>query len=210
MKEPTLPDPDTFLGDLLSQKELGDQAFSNGERDEADMFWKGAYGAILLVLNRNMWPRLKEAGGKDFTYSVTELAFEIQSSQAESHLVAMRGLPLQIQIVRSCGPPGRADEAYKLRRLQGCLVLWGGKMREACSTAEYMGPFLGTDWTPSNEQQAKLQYRLAQGLRLVGHAHSVHDAEENIDRAAELLPDDAEIESEAQQIRVWKARVQGG
>lgn len=212
MKEPTLPDPDTFLGELLCQKELGDKAFSDGEREEAEMLWKGAYDGVLLVLNRSMWPRLKEAGGNDFTHRVTELAFEIWSNQAEGYLVAIRGISLQIQISQARCLLGRVEEADKLRRLQGRSALLGGKLRQACRTAEYMGPFLGTDWTPSNEQQAKLHYRLAQELRLQGQGQGqgVHDAEENIDRAAELLPDDAEIESEAQQIRVWKARVRGG
>lgn len=163
-----------------------------------------------MLLNSKIWSRLKDAGGKGFARQVTGLVFEIQSYRAEGYLVAMRKIPLRIQISESRSIVGHVEEAGKVRRLRAGLVVLMRNLHNIWFIAERIGHILGTDWTPTNEQQAKLQYRLAQGLRLVGDSNSVHDAEENIDRAVELLPDDTEIESEAQQIRVWKARVQGG
>lgn len=160
-----------------------------------------------MLLNSKIWSRLKDVGGNGFARQVTELVFEIQSYRAESYLVAMRKIPLQIQISEARSMVGHVEEAGKVRRLRAGLVVLMRNLRNICFIAQQIGHVLGTDWTQSNEQQAKLHYRMAQGLRLVGRDSQA--AEQSIYRAIELLPDDEEIQSEAQQIRVWKARVQG-
>lgn len=161
-----------------------------------------------MLLNSKIWSRLKDAGGKGFARQVTGLVFEIQSYRAEGYLVAMGKIPLQIQISESRSIVGHVEEAGKVRRLRTGLVVLMRNLHNICFIAERIGHILGTDWTQSNEQQAKLHYRMAQGLRLVGR--DSEGAEQSIYRAIELLPDDEEIQSEAQQIKVWIARVQGG
>lgn len=208
LEELIAPDPDAFPGDLLRRKELGKEAFNEGDGEKAEKIWKDAYHIVLLLLNSKIWSRVKDAGGKGFARQVTELVFEIQSHRAEGHLVAMRKIPLQIQISESRVFLGHVEEIGKVRRLRARLGVLMRNLHLICSNAERIAHILGTDWTPSNEQQAKLYYRMAQGLRLVGR--DSQGAEQNIYRAVELLPDDAEIRSELQQIQVWKARVVGG
>ncbi|KAK7710695.1 hypothetical protein SLS64_005598 [Diaporthe eres] len=205
--EPTVPDPNTFLDDLLHQKELGDQALRDGDYEGASRIWKNTYLAILQASKLRTWPGLKDAGGEDFADRVSELAFQIESNQAQGHLEAMQGIPLKIQISEGRSYFMDTQEEDKPRNLRGRLQHMAGSLHRACRSAEQVGAVLGTGWTPSSEQLARVCYSLAQGLRLV--ERSVDVAEDKINRAAELLPDDPLIQSEAQQIRVWKARVEG-
>ncbi|KAG6356279.1 hypothetical protein INS49_015666 [Diaporthe citri] len=208
-EEPPPPDPEKFLEDLLHQKELGDQALHGGDQKKASKIWKDATFSLLQASKRRTWPRLKEAGGGDFTDRVSELAFQIESNQAQSSLEAMRGIPLQIQISEGWSyfvdTPEWNDRPGDLMRRMDYLAT---DLQRACSDAEKVGTLLGTGWTPSDEQLARVCYSLAQGLRLF--ELNVDLAERKINRAAELVPDDPLIQAEAQQIRVWKARVQGG
>lgn len=206
-EEPPLPDPNTFLEDLLHQKELGDQALRDGDQKVATKIRKDAKFALLQASRRRRWLRLKEAGGKYFTDRVSELAFQIESNQVQSSLEAMRPIPLKIQISegRSFFVDTKKDKPRSLRlRLEDL----GSNLLRACVGADKVGALLGTDWTPSDEQLARVCYSAAQGLRL--WERHFHLAEHKINLAAELVPDDPLIQSEAQQIRVWKARVQGG
>ncbi|KAI7781010.1 hypothetical protein LA080_015353 [Diaporthe eres] len=206
-EEPIPPNPNTFLEDLLHQKDLGDQALRDGDQQGASKIWSDASFALFQATKRRTWPRLKEAGGVLFADRVSELAFQIESSQAQSSLEAMRGLPLQIQISEARSYfMGTQDEHEpdNLRFLMGSLA---GILQRACDGAEGVGALLGTGWTPSDEQLARVCYSLAQGLRLMEEDFDL--AERKINQAVELLPDDPLIQSEAQQIRVWKARVEG-
>lgn len=207
---PPVPDPNTFLEDLLHEKELGDQALHDGDQQEAIRIWKGVTFQILQASNRRTWLPLKTAGGKYFTDRVSELAFQIESDQAQRSLEAMRPIPLQIQISegRSFFVHVEEEEEDKPGRLRRHMEHLARVLQVACFDAERVGTVLGTDWTPGNEQLARLCYSVAQGLRLVEWDFDL--AEHEINRAGELVPDDPLIESEAQQIRVWKARVQGG
>lgn len=206
-EEPTPPDPDTFLDDLLHQNELGGQALRGGDQKGASKIWKDASFALFQASKHRTWPRLKEAGGEDFMHRVSELAFQIESNQAHSSLEAMQGLPLQIQISEARSYFMGGQDGDEPRNLGIRLEALAGNLQRACESAEGVGALLGTDWTPGKGQLARLCYSLAQGLRLA--ERDVYLAELKINRAAELLPDDPLIQSEAQQIRVWKARVEG-
>lgn len=204
-EEPPIPDPNTFLEDLLNQKELGDQALRDGDQEQASKTWKDATSSLLQESKCRTWPRLKEAGGEGFTYRVSELAFQILSNQAQCSLEAMRSIPLQIQTSEGRSffvDMQHGDKPVNLRRR---MVDLARTLQSACVEAEEIGTLLGTGWTPSREQLARVCYTQAQGLRL--REQDVDYAEERINLAAELQPDDPLIQSEAQQIIAWKARV---
>lgn len=205
--EPKVPDPSTFLDDLLHQKELRDQALRDGNHEEAFRIWKNTILALRQASKHRTWPRLKEAGGEGFTDRVSELAFQIKTNQARGALEAMQGIPLQIQISVGRSYFMNTREEDKPRNLRSRMAALANHLFKACFDAEEVGALLGTGWAPSSEQLARVCYSLAKGLRLM--EQDVYHAEHKINRAAELLPDDPLIESEAQQIRVWKARVQG-
>lgn len=202
---PPVPDPNKFLEDLLRQKELGDQALRDGDQAGAFKILKGMTSALSQASKRRTWLRLKVAGGKDFTDRVSELAFQIKNDQAQRSLEAMRPIPLQIQISEGRSffvHVNKEDKHGNLRRRMGYLA---NELMGAFFDAEKVARVLGTDWAPSNEQLGRLCYSVAQGLRLSERNFEL--AERSINRAAELVPDDPLIESEAQQIKVWEGRL---
>lgn len=219
-QQPLYPDPDTFLEDLTRKKELGDQAAAGVHRNMGTSAWTDAKVLILHATSRNMWTALKQAGGKGFMDRVSELAFQIEHSRAERLLEKMHATRLRIQITTAQSRLVGKDESIILRfradswLFQSHLSDLADELRKTCADAEVVGTLLGTLWTPSDEQRARICYFRAQGLRLSEDEDDDDDrrdarrAEHMINRADELLPGDPLIESEAQQIRVWNARFQ--
>lgn len=199
---------EAFLGELLRRKELGNQAFRDGNNDQARQFWSSVRYLLLEMRNRRQWPRYKKEGGKEFTDRVTELGFQAQANEAQIHLLDIRAACLQLQIHEGQSFYGSTQAEDKVRRIRGRLVELVRRLDTACSEADSVNRLLGTDWSPSNEQLAKICYRRAHGFRLADK--DSHFAEHMINHALELLPDDQLIQTEAQQIKVWRDRVRGG
>lgn len=180
-QEPVFPTPRAFLDDLAHEKELGNQAFNNGDVSEAYKHWGIARVMFYRARLRRAWPRLKQAGGKDFTDRVTELAFQVNNNWAQGYLVGMRNVVMR-------EPWNRAK-----------LDFWHKQLIDATSDASRMALILATDWGPSDEQYAKLCYRLAVAARLSG-GRDLPRAEHFINFAISFLPGNPVIEAEAQEI----------
>lgn len=185
-KEPELPQPQVFLEELFHQTGLGNQALSAGDPERAIGCWKTARITILRAANRRAWPRLKTDGGKDFTDGVSQLAFQIENNDAQGYLVMM-------QKVDKTSPGGH-----------DMLKALGQNVTEACDRAGRSAALLGTGWTPSDEQKARIVYCRAQAHRIAEH---YWDAQQSISIAARLLPGDPLIESEAQEIAGLRERL---
>ncbi|KAK2603119.1 hypothetical protein N8I77_009599 [Diaporthe amygdali] len=173
--------PHQFLAELLWLKEKGNQAFRQNCIIAAEDAWRIAANAISRASTGRTWSHLKEAGGKDFTDRVSELYFQLQSNLTHKLIKDMQASAPDRDVVQS-----------------SARLAWGS-VREAQEVAKT----LGTDWQPSDEQCAKLCYRLAVAHRL-GKGNLLI-AEASILYARVILPDDKMIQREKLLIEEWKA-----
>lgn len=185
-REPALPSPDKFLEKLQAWKGLGDQAALDDDPITALAYWNATNIILYAARNRRAWPNFKEAAGKDFTDQISGLAFQIQSSRIQTYL----------QVAQKCL---MGDDSA------GVFKAWMTQIFTACCGAMRVGKILGTDWRASDDQLATVLYCWARGHRLA--EDDVHFAEDAIYHADRLRPGDPEIQSEMEEILMWKAQV---
>lgn len=142
---------------------------------------------IKQAVNRRGWPHLEEAGGKEFTDCVSELAFKTYRDRA-------RG---QIRLMQADMAGGQEH----VRRFADSLYL-------ACWEAANIGGKFRTNWNPSRKQLGSIYYLIAQGHQIM--KYDVDRARRFIRVAKELRPNDPLVEAEMGQIERWKAELQSG
>lgn len=171
-----LPDPDAFIESIRQAKDEGNAFFRAGNTARATVQWSGALAKIQRLRSSTIWSRIEAELGPDFLDALTEMFFVLNSNKVQAMLAQMR----------ECDGDDFDMLFFELE-----------KIKLASSMSNAAAEVLGSMWTPTARQQAKLFFRCAQAARLGGDYPYAHDF---IGRAIELLPDDREIRQEADEI----------
>lgn len=176
MKERAL-DPQNVVKWTTYQKEIGNRYYREGNSEPALNFWSVPANHIWDAGDRPHWPLLKAAGGKEFEDKITELLFLLNSNRVQA----------EIKLTEKARPFDLAQN------VQGAHIMY--------SMAFGAAQRLKTDWIPSREQLAKLNYRLAMLFRIGDGDKRL--AEGLIKAADEATPGNAAIQREMIAIRTW-------
>lgn len=191
INRPRAEDPELVLSELEELKAKGNDSYGQGDCRMASEHWARALHKMNRLMNGSSGERLREAGGLDFVNRMLALYFDICSNRAQNHLNAMRVHLSDPELVQSYG--------------QSLLnSVHGAQYRVNIEEL-----FPGATWQPSREKLAKLLYRKAVGCRLIGERQFVLEAEDAIETAITILPDDPVLEREKERISLWKRRVTG-
>lgn len=188
VKHETMPDLEEFIASTRELKGEGNAFFRDHEFVKAIERWCRASAKIQRLRSSRLWPRLKTQGGADFVDTLAELFFNVHSNQTQVALAE----------IRTCKRDkyGRPDEDKLLDALD--------KIGHNCHMANAATEMLESAWQPSARQHAKLCFRSALAARLVGNYRL---AQQLIERASDLQPNDGEIQREAHEIQRIKAEL---
>ncbi|KAF3765750.1 hypothetical protein M406DRAFT_329622 [Cryphonectria parasitica EP155] len=176
MQSDAVPDADEFVASLVQLKDEGNVLFHAGDYFEAGEKWSTATALLRRMAVRRNWPRVQSLYGRGVLDKMAELLFTLYSNQAQAILSDMRGYDLDDEM--------EMDDAR-----------W--RVDGNCRAAETVSNVLGTWWTPSPRQRAKLLYKAAQAARLTG---DLLEAQSLIDEAKALQPGDPDIRRDADEI----------
>ncbi|EOA86266.1 hypothetical protein ACJQWK_11811 [Exserohilum turcicum] len=150
--------------------------------------WAYALRTLERMRHSSSWAGLQKAGGQEFVNKIADLYFTLNLLHAQF---------LQMDM---------ANDEWR----EGALV--GGNGRVAiqhlrkCETASArFAQHAGATWAPSNEQSAKMLFRHARCLRLMGEPGSRVKAVTMIEEAAALAPTDVGIRDEKEAVLAWEA-----
>ncbi len=188
---PRAEDPELVLSELEELKVKENDSYGQGDSRMASENWARALQIMNRIMNGSSGERLYEAGGLDFVNRMLALYFDLCSNRAQVYLDAMRLHLSDPEIVRS----------------------YGESLLNSVHGAQYRVDieelFPGATWQPSRQKLAKLLYREAIGCRLIGDRQLVLQAEDAINTAITLSPDDPVLEREQERVYIWKRRVTG-
>jgi hypothetical protein len=183
-------DPEKFLRELEETKRQGNEYFRKGDGDRADDSWQAALTKLQWVMEGSTGQQLRDAGGAKFINGLAALTFDIKSNCGQRFLKEMRANQTNPRLVHELGAK--------------CI-----EVTKRAIVARFFYPDVNCDWNPTMKQCAKLFYRQAVALRLMGSREYLVTAEEQIDRAISVMPPDDELQREKERISQWRRRLEG-
>ncbi|KAI3324163.1 hypothetical protein HD806DRAFT_494284 [Xylariaceae sp. AK1471] len=183
VKQEPLQDPQDLLRDMLQHKEVGKKYFDEGDSNMASETWSKALIKLIRLVRSDSWSRMKAESADDWSNSITEIFFQLNSNLTANTLRRMRETE-------------RTDI-----ELAG---QYAGSLYNAAQDASTASQMFNTNWRPTPEQEAKLCYRLASAHRIA--RDNIDVAEHCINLAARQFPNDSAIQQEKEKIARWKAR----
>lgn len=180
VKYEAMPDPDEFIASIQGLKDEGNAFYREDDFMKAIQRWRSASAKMQRLRSSGLWSRVKMQLGPDFVDTLAELFFNVHSNQAQAALAEMRHFDM-------------GEDDMDEERAYHALEVIGHNSHVATTASEAFE----SAWHPSRRQQAKLCFRSAQAARLVGDFYYAQDF---IDRALDLQPDDAAILNEADEI----------
>lgn len=184
---PRWTEPEATIEEIGTGVDVGKRQWQQNNFASASESWAYAMRTLERMRHSSSWLGLQKAGGEEFVNKVADLYFTLNLFHAQF---------LQLDM---------ANE-----RSQGALVQRNGRVAmqhlRKCETASArFAQHAGATWTPSNQQSAKMLFRHARCLRLMGIAASSVKAVTLIEEAASLAPTDLAIRDEKEAVLAWEA-----
>lgn len=171
-----VPEPEVFIESVKKLKDEGNALWRDGSSMEASFRWLDASLLLRRLRISKAWSQLMAETDEDFRDTLAELLFTVNINQMQAMLAEMREYD--------------EDEVEELHDAME-------RVTEVAQMAFSSGPMFDSLWEPRLQQKAKMCYRFAQALRLVGDLPS---AKLSIERAQVFAPGDPDIAREANEI----------
>lgn len=182
MAQDMYTDPKETLDAIVTAKDLGNQFFCEGKRQDAADTWQDTAVEIERMHRGSSWKNLIRKGGRPFVTKIAELYFLLKLNTARVMLMGMKdnspGSDFLAEDALICANRSLDDNFWKIR----------------------------PDWEPTDSQMAKLRYRQALWLRLQGEPEGIYNALDCIHEAMHLSPNDSLILQEHETIVKWRDR----
>ena len=173
------------LADFSAAKDKGSRLFQDHQHEEASLVWQDAARNIQGMHASTSWEALVGHGGESFIFQLAELYFIVLLNMAQAQITVSQ----------------RAGSDPHMCGYLGDVALNCAK--RSLNPGHWM---TGYKYQPAAKLLAKMTYRLALVIRLRADVGIADRALHHIDRAVELLPGDAAILQERNNILAWMAR----
>jgi hypothetical protein len=185
--KPRWTEPEATIAEIGTGVDVGKRQWQQNNFYAASESWAYAMRTLERMRHSSSWLGLQKTGGEDFVNKTADLYFTLNLLHAQF---------LQVDMANdsSRGPLVQRNGRLTIQHLHKCQT-----------ASVRFAQHAGATWVPSNQQLAKMLFRHARCLRLMGEdGHSVR-AVTLIEEAAALAPTDISIRDEKCAVLAWEA-----
>jgi hypothetical protein len=185
--KPRWTEPEATIEEIGTGVDVGKRQWQQNNFYSASESWAYAMRTLERMRHSSSWLGLQKAGGEHFVNKTADLYFTLNLFHAQF---------LQVDMANdhSRGPLVQRNGHKALQHLRKCET-----------TSARFAQHAGATWAPSNQQSAKMLFRHARCLRLMGEENHSVRAVTLIEEAAALAPTDIAIRDEKDAMLAWEA-----
>jgi hypothetical protein len=187
VEKPRWTEPEATIEEIGTGVDVGKRQWQQSNFYSASESWAYAMRTLERMRHSSSWIGLQKTGGEDFVNKTADLYFTLNLFHAQF---------LQVDMANdhSQGPLVQRNGHKALQHLRKCETASARFAQHA-----------GATWVPSNQQSAKMLFRHARCLRLMGEENHSVRAVTLIEEAAALAPTDIAIRNEKDAVLAWEA-----
>lgn len=187
--KPRWTEPEATIEEIGTGVDVGKRQWQQNSFYSASQSWAYALRTLERMRHSSSWLGLQKAGGEEFVNKIADLYFTLNLLHAQF---------LQMDM---------ANDGSQGASMQRSGSLAFQHLRKCETASARFAQHAGATWAPSNQQSAKMLFRQARCLRLMGHAASSVQAVTLIEQAASLAPTDMAIRDEKDAVLAWEGEL---
>jgi hypothetical protein len=189
---PRWTEPGATIEEIDTGIDVGKRQWQQDNFCSASQSWAYAMRTLERMRHSSSWLGLQKAGGEAFVNAIADLYFTLNLFHAQF---------LQVDMAngQSHSPLVQRNGRIAIQHLRKCETASARFAQHASAT-----------WSPTNLQSAKMLFRHARCLRLMGETASSVKAVTLIEQAASLAPTDMAIRDEKDAVLAWEAELEEG